>query len=133
MIVIDASALAEALTGDGPVGDDARAILGADSRWAAPPLLLLETMSVIRGRLLGGKITREAAEAAVADLHEIVVDRVDETTMLTRMWELRDNLTLHDAAYVVTAEVLRCPLVTADGKLPRATGPRCQIQLIGGA
>jgi predicted nucleic acid-binding protein len=133
VIVIDASALAEALTGDGPVGDDARATLGADSRWAAPALLLVETMSVIRGRLLGGKITREAAEVAVADLHEIVVDRVDETPPLSRIWELRDNLTLYDAAYVAAAEVLRCPLVTADGKLARATGPRCQIRLIGGA
>lgn len=49
------------------------------------------------------------------------------------MWELRDNLTPYDAAYVAAAELLRCPLVTADGKLARATGPRCDFRLVGAA
>lgn len=133
MIVIDASALAEALTGDGPLAEDARTALSADPRWAAPSHLMVETMSVIRGRLLGGKITRDAAESAVADLHEIVVDRFDESFLLNRVWELRGNLTPYDAAYVAAAEVLDAPLVTADGKLARATGPRCEIRLVAAA
>lgn len=46
------------------------------------------------------------------------------------MWELRDNVTPYDAAYVALAERLSGPLVTCDGKPAAATGPRCLIELI---
>ncbi|MGI5492787.1 type II toxin-antitoxin system VapC family toxin [Microtetraspora malaysiensis] len=130
MIVIDASVLAEALTGSGPVGEAARATLAADPRWAAPPHLKVETMSVIRGRLLGKKITADAAAEAADDLRDIVVDRVDEDCLLPRMWALRDNLSSYDAAYVAAAEALQCTLVTADRRLASAVGPRCPIRVI---
>jgi predicted nucleic acid-binding protein len=38
--------------------------------------------------------------------------------MLPRIWDLRNNLTAHDAAYVVLAETLDAPLLTAIGGLP---------------
>ncbi|MFC0860752.1 type II toxin-antitoxin system VapC family toxin [Sphaerimonospora cavernae] len=130
MIVIDASVLAEALTGSGSVGDAAREVLAADTRWAAPSHLKVETMSVIRGRLLGRKITSAVADQAADDLREILVDRIDEDGLLPRMWQLRHNLSSYDAAYVAAAEALQCTLVTADRKLAAATGPLCRIQVI---
>ncbi|WP_433351064.1 type II toxin-antitoxin system VapC family toxin [Microtetraspora malaysiensis] len=130
MIVIDASVLAEALTGSGPVGEAAHATLAADPRWAAPSHLKVETMSVIRERLLGKKITADAAAEAADDLRDIVVDRVDEDCLLPRMWALRDNLSSYDAAYVAAAEALQCTLVTADRRLASAVGPRCPIRVI---
>ncbi len=130
MIVIDASVLAEALTGSGPISDAARAELATDSRWAAPAILKTETLSVIRGRLIGKKITQHAADEAMADLLTVVIDRIDEDCLLPRMWELRDNMTCYDAAYVAAAEALGCPLVTTDGKLSRAIGPKCQIKIV---
>lgn len=48
-------------------------------------------------------------------------------------WQLRDNLTPYDAAYVALAELLSAPLATSDARLARATGPRCLIELIQGA
>ena len=45
--------------------------------------------------------------------------------MLDRVWELRDNLTACDAAYVALAEAIDCPLVTADAPISRAPGLRC--------
>ena len=45
-------------------------------------------------------------------------------------WELRDNLTVYDAAYVALAELLDVTLVTADGKLAKAAGPRCLIEVL---
>jgi len=36
----------------------------------------------------------------------------------------RDNR----SAYVALAETLECPLVTLDGRLARATGPRCEFR-----
>jgi predicted nucleic acid-binding protein len=50
--------------------------------------------------------------------------------LLPRIWQLRDNLTAYDAAYVALAEALDCTLVTADGRLGRSTGARCPITVV---
>jgi predicted nucleic acid-binding protein len=47
-----------------------------------------------------------------------------------RVWELRDNLTPYDAAYVAVAETLGCPLLTADGRLGRAPGLSCAVEVL---
>jgi predicted nucleic acid-binding protein len=130
VIVIDASATAFALLDQGQTGDRCRAALRADSRWAVPEPWLVEVMSVIRGNLLGGKITpNHAADAAVA---AAALDPVVAGTRLiaSRIWELRDNLTTYDAAYVAAAEQYRCPLVTTDARLARAPGIRCAVDVI---
>ncbi|MCP2165551.1 type II toxin-antitoxin system VapC family toxin [Goodfellowiella coeruleoviolacea] len=132
MLVVDASALAEALLEDGPSGDDARDVLWADDRWAAPHHLVVELLSVIRGRLLGRKITLERADEAVAALSELTIDKVDPTPLVPRIWELCGNMTAYDAAYVAAAESQNCPLVTGDARLARARGVRCEIRLTGG-
>ena len=52
--------------------------------------------------------------------------------MLDRVWELRDNLSAYDAAYVALAEIIDCPLVTADARLSRAPGLRCAVTVLPG-
>jgi predicted nucleic acid-binding protein len=47
-----------------------------------------------------------------------------------RAYELRANLTAYDAAYVALAELLGCGLLTGDGRLANALGPRCTIRLL---
>ncbi|MET8261789.1 type II toxin-antitoxin system VapC family toxin [Micromonospora sp. NPDC005553] len=130
MIVVDASVLADALVDDGPVGDAARAELYADPHWAAPGHLLVEVMSVIRGKALGGKLSPARAQEAVDALPSLVIDEVDVLRLLDRMWQLRSNVTAYDAAYVAAAELLACPLVTGDGRLAKANGIRCEIRLL---
>ena len=49
---------------------------------------------------------------------------------MTRVWELRDNLTPYDAAYVALAEALEAPLLTADEPLTRAPGIGRDVQLL---
>jgi len=39
-----------------------------------------------------------------------------------RIWALRHTVSAYDASYVVVAEALRCPIVTSDARLGRATG-----------
>jgi predicted nucleic acid-binding protein len=51
--------------------------------------------------------------------------------LLPRIWELRGNLTAYDAAYVAAAEAYECPLLTSDGRMSRASGIRCPVELIG--
>ena len=65
---------------------------------------------------------REAAVAqAVDDLMDAPVRRFSTLPLLAEAWTLRANVSAADACYVVLARILRCPLVTADRKLSRAS------------
>ena len=46
-----------------------------------------------------------------------------------RTWQLGHNLSSYDAAYVALAEHLHAPLLTADARLARASGPTCAIEV----
>lgn len=129
VIVVDASVLATALVDDGPNGDLARSRLTRE-QLAAPHLIDLEVASVWRGLVRGGRLSPDLAEAALADLREILLERAVHTALLSRAWELRENLTIYDAIYVALAETLQCPLVTADRRLAKANGTQCRIELL---
>lgn len=128
MLVVDASVVADALLDDGPAGELARDELATDDHWAAPQHIFVEVMSVIRGRLIGHKITSQRAEDAVTASTDMTIETVDPARLVPRMWELRGNATAYDAAYVAAAEMLECPLLTGDLKLARARGVRCEIR-----
>jgi predicted nucleic acid-binding protein len=130
VIVVDASALADALVDDGPMGDAARTALVSDPHWAAPAHLLVEVVSVIRGKALGGKLVLVRAQEAIAALPTLVIDQVGIAQLVDRMWQLRGNISAYDAAYVAAAERLACPLITGDGRLAKVTGVGCEIRLI---
>lgn len=129
MIVVDACVLSDALVDDGSVGNSARTALTADPHWAAPAHLLVEVVSVIRGRTLGGKLGPARAREGIDALSTLVVDQIEIVDLVERLWQLRDNLTAYDAAYVAAAELLRCPLLTGDARLAKAPGVRCEIKL----
>lgn len=131
MIVVDASVLADALIDDGPAGTAARSALSDDLHWVGPGHLVVEVLSVIRGRLLGGKLAAGRAEDAVGALADLVIDQIDSQPHIQRIWELRGNLTSYDAAYAAAAEALGCPLLTSDRRLAQADAVACQIRLLG--
>ncbi len=129
MLVTDASALAPALADDGRDGDTARARLRGQAL-VAPELIYLETTSVIRRQLQAGHLDRRRAELALADLAELPLRRVSHRPLLVRCWELRENLSVYDAAYVGLAELLDATLLTADARLAEAPGIRCRLELL---
>lgn len=129
MIVVDASTLTNALTDDGPVGQSGRAELARDAHWAAPEHLVVETFSAIRGLHLGGKISRQRARDALDTIMASTIESLATTALVPRMWQLRDNLSGYDAAYVAAAETHGCPLVTADVRLARSGDLRCEVRL----
>jgi predicted nucleic acid-binding protein len=64
------------------------------------------------------------------DLAALPLRRVPHLPLLARVWELRDNRTAHDAAYVALAEALDALLLTADGPMGRASGLRREVEVL---
>ncbi len=130
MIVVDASVLAPSLADDTADGDAARAGLRGD-RLAAPELIDLEVTSVWRRQVMSGQLEPRRADLALVDLLALPLQRVHHRRLLARCWELRQNLTTYDAAYVALAELLDAVLVTGDRRLSRAPGLHCRVAVVG--
>lgn len=129
MLVVDASVLAVALADDGPDGDAARRRLRGQ-RLAAPELIDLEVASVLRRRHRSGDLTGPRARLALTDLADLPLARASHRSLLQRIWELRDNLTVYDACYVALAEALGATLLTGDRRLAGATSLGCRVEVL---
>ncbi len=130
MIVVDASAMLDALLNT-PAAEPARHRLFASGETLhAPHLLDIEVTQVIRRYEAAGHIDDERGREALADLAECPLQRYAHTALLPRIWNLRYNLTAHDAVYVALAEALDAPLITRDKRLASASGHHAQIELV---
>jgi predicted nucleic acid-binding protein len=84
-----------------------------------------EVVSALRGLARVDPRLQRAAPAALRHLVGLPVRRMLLAPLLDRMWELRANVTAHDAAYVALAEQLAARVITCDAKLAAASGARC--------
>ncbi len=132
VLVVDASVIVTAVADDGDDGTLVRSMLRGE-RLAAPEVLDLEVISVLRRLAATGRITSKRASLALADLRDLPIQRASHVMLVDRCWELRANLTPYDAAYVALAEICESPLLTADARLASAPGPRCRIEVITGS
>lgn len=130
MIVVDASVVADALVDRGLRGRQARDRLAGEDL-AAPAMVDAEVLAVLRKLVVHGSLTRREGGAAVERLTRVRMRRVALDLLARRMWELRQNLTPYDAAYVTLAEELGVPLVTADKRIATARGLRCSVVVLG--
>ena len=75
----------------------------------------------------------EAGRAAglLADLADLPIVRYAHEPLLPRVWELRENFTAYDAAYVALAEAVGATLVTCDARLGRAPLDGVTVEVIG--
>ncbi len=69
-------------------------------------------------------------QLAIRDLEDLPLTRYPHLPFTRRAWDLRHNITPYDAAYVALAEILECPLVTADRRLSKAAGIRCSVEVL---
>ena len=129
MIVVDASCLYEVLV-DTRGAEPIRQRLASDTDHAAPHVIDAEVFSLIRRDHLARDLDATAAALAVEDLRMWPGERYGHRGLLGRAWELRDSIRGWDAAYVALAEALDATLITLDGRLARAKGPRCRIELL---
>jgi predicted nucleic acid-binding protein len=95
-------------------------ILERESGLFAPELMDVEVVHIVRRYQRLGELSAEHGQHAIDDLLDLPVERYSHRPLLSRMWELRANLTAYDAAYVALAEALDAPLLTRDARLARA-------------
>jgi len=121
--------LAPALTDQGVHFRRAVALV-AEHELSAPELIDLEVLSALR-RLVRAEVISEAhAASSLRELALMPLARSPHAPLVGRIWELRDNLSAYDAAYVALAERVEGSLVTADSRLAAAPGIRCEIELL---
>lgn len=125
MIVLDASAAVLGLLNDGEVRQMLR-----DQAVVCPHLTDSEVVHALRAQVLRGELDARTAGRLIEVWRTLGVSRLAVHGLLGRVWELRGNLSAYDATYVSLAEALAVPLVTADGRLGRAPGPRCTISVV---
>ena len=129
MIVVDASVVVLALGEDAADGTRMRARL-LEEQLTAPEIIDVEVIAAWRRLVQRGQLADGRAAEAVRDLSLLPVQRAPHQPLLERCWELRDTVTVYDAAYVALAEAFDVPLITADGRLSRSSGLRCAVELI---
>lgn len=129
MIVLDSSAAIDLLLGRRRHERISERIGRPGETLHAPQLIDLEVLSAIRRLERLGTVTTERAEEAVEDLADLAVERYPHRGLAERVWQLRHNVTVFDAAYVALAEALDAPIVTADAALARAPGHDVVIEV----
>ena len=125
MIVVDASAVIDALVGE--PNERLAARLGAEAVWHAPHLLDTEVHHVFRRLEARRDLTRKQVETARANFLELTIDRYPHQPLSDRVWALRSVVTAYDATYLALAEALDATLVTTYGRLARAKGATAPI------
>lgn len=130
MIVLDASAAVDWLLQTSAGQRIESRIYSSSESLHAPHLLDLEVGQVIRRFVREGAVSAHRGEQAIVDLLDLRVTRYPHFVLLSRIWQLRQNLSAYDAAYVVLAERLGAVLLTRDARLASASGHGAIIELI---
>lgn len=125
MRVVDAGVVVELLTG----GLDPE-LLG-DGALAAPHLIDSEVTNVLSGLVRREQLTEQQGLQALRGFAELLIERYPADWLRRRMWDLRHHLSAYDATYVALTELSEATsLVTTDIRLSRASGIRCQIEVL---
>jgi predicted nucleic acid-binding protein len=129
MIVIDASALLEALlrTPDARAVD--RWLFEPGQRLHAPHLIDVEVAQATRRLTLSGEVNDARGRGVLTNLADLAIDRHSHGPLLPRAWQLRDNFSAYDAVYVALAELIDAPLLTRDRRLASAASKYVNIKL----
>ncbi|MGH8931286.1 MAG: type II toxin-antitoxin system VapC family toxin [Egibacteraceae bacterium] len=129
--MLDASVIVPFLLDEGDFGQQLRGRLTDDSDQSVPHVLDVEVTHALRRlSVVQGVLEAERARAALDDLADLPLTRYPHGGLLSRVWELRHTVTTYDGVYIALAEALGCPLVTADTRLAKAPGIRCEVEVL---
>jgi predicted nucleic acid-binding protein len=130
MIVIDASALLDALLPTRWAALVEKRLFDSEETIHVPHLLDLEITQALRRYARTRQVSAERCRAALEDLADFPLIRHPHDILLPRIWKLRDSLTAYGAAYVALAEVLDAPLLTRDERLAAAHGHHARVEVV---
>lgn len=126
MIAVDANAVVALLVDNAELGSIGRALY-AQHDLAAPDLLPYEVTSTLRKLCRLQTVSLRVAEQALNDMALLRISTVPYDDIALRIWDLRENVSAYDGAYVAVAELFDVPLLTFDERLQRAPGPTCEF------
>ncbi len=131
MIVLDASVVVDLLLGLPPHNVTTADLMRAHRpHLFAPHLLDAEVGQVIRRRVAGGTLSVSDAQTSLRTLNGLPIQRYPHGPFLERAFQLRDNVTIYDALYLVLAEALGADLVTRDGALAGVPGCSARVSVL---
>lgn len=130
MIVLDASVVLEVLLRTPDAARIDARVFDRRETLHAPHLLDVEVAHVLRRYVGRGEVSAERGQQSLVLLAEFPLRRYPHQPLLPRIWQLRENLTAYDAAYVALAESLGAALFTRDERLAAAPGHSAIIELV---
>jgi predicted nucleic acid-binding protein len=130
VIVVDASVILEVLLVTADASAIEARIFTPGETLHAPHLIDVEVTQVLRRYARSGELTPERGAEALTDLADFSITRYAHTVLLPRIWELRENVSAYDAAYLALAEALAAPLLTRDVALARAPAHGASIVVV---
>lgn len=90
----------------------------------APAIMWSEAHSVLHERTWRKELSKRQARDARAELTQAPIARVEDARIQPAAWRVADELgwaKTYDAEYVALAQILKCRLLTIDGRLRRGT------------
>jgi predicted nucleic acid-binding protein len=130
VIVIDASTALEVLLQTPAAARIEERLFRTGESLHAPHLIDLEIAQVLRRYISARQITSTRGNEALEDWQAFTVHRYAHEPLITRIWELRNNVTAYDAAYLALAEALQAPVLTRDSRLAGSSGHVAVIELL---
>ncbi len=130
MIVLDASAALELLLVTDRGARVAERIAAPDETLHAPHLIDLEVAQVLRRYVARRQLDEGRARQALDDLRDLDLNRYPHDVLLGRIWQLRDNVSAYDAAYLALAEALGASLLTSDTRLAEVPSMRARVEVL---
>jgi predicted nucleic acid-binding protein len=130
MMVPDCSAVVYALLRQPGSEAVAKRLLSSDAELHAPHVMDLEVIQTLRRLQRAGDLDSARASSLFDDFLHLRLIRYAHVLFSSRIWELRNNISAYDAAYVALAESLNAPLLTRDKRLASAPGHRARIELV---
>jgi predicted nucleic acid-binding protein len=105
-------------------------LLSPEPALVAPGLLWVEVGRVLRAKAVDGALSHRGAEAALADLLDLGVQKTQVEPLLVGAWQLRDNFAIDDGVFVALAEATAQPLLTTDLQMASAAREHTRVDVV---